>query len=146
MTESADAVAEPQVLQQRVEGVERDRLGGRARAAAGHHVDQVEHAEGVERAEDERDENRRLEQRQRHVPELPPGGGAVDARRLVERGVDVLQPGEQQQRDERRGLPDVGEDHRHPGEVGSDEPDRRLAHEAQAHQQRVRDPGTVRRR
>ena len=47
-------VAEPQVLQQRREGVERDRLRGRARSAAGQHVDEIEHAERVDRAEHER--------------------------------------------------------------------------------------------
>ena len=114
ITDSADAVAEAKILQQRAERVQRDRLGGRARAAAGHHVDDVEDAEGVERAEEERHEQRRPEQRQRDLDELPPRPGAVDVGRLVQRPIDVLQSGEQQQRDERRRLPDVGEDRAEP--------------------------------
>ena len=82
ITDSADAVAETKILQQRAEGVQRDRLGGRARSAAGHDVDDVEDAEGVERAEEERHQQRRPEQRQRDVDELPPRPGAVHRRPL----------------------------------------------------------------
>ena len=108
------AVAEAQILEQRAERVERDRLGGGARAAAGQDVHQVEDAERVERAEEKRDQQRRPEQRQRDVDELPPAARRRRLGRLVERLVDVLQAGEQQERDERRRLPDVGQDERHP--------------------------------
>ena len=63
--------------------------------------------------------------------------GAVDARGLVERRVDVLQAGEQQQRDERRRLPDVGEDDRHPGEMRVVEPQAAALARPRREQQRV---------
>src|SRR5690348_4849724 len=47
------AVAELQVLQQGVEGVQRDWFRGCAGAAARHDVDEVKDAEGIERPEDE---------------------------------------------------------------------------------------------
>ena len=56
-----------------------------------------------------RDEHGRPKQRQRDRHEAAQGAGAVDPRGLVQRGVDALQAGEQQNRDERRRLPDVGE-------------------------------------
>ena len=59
--------------------------------------------------------------------ELPPRAGAVDPRGLVERPLDVLQAGEQQQRHERRRLPHVGEDDRNPCGHRIREPDRRFA-------------------
>src|ERR1051325_5532339 len=71
------AVAEFEVLEERVEGVERYRLGGCTRAAAGHDVDEVEDPERVERTEDERDEDRGLEERNRYARELPPSARRV---------------------------------------------------------------------
>jgi predicted acylesterase/phospholipase RssA len=57
---------------------------------------------------------RRLEQRQGDVPQLRERRRAVDGCRLVELAGDALQTGEEQQRDEGRRLPDVGDDDRHP--------------------------------
>ena len=82
------------------------------RAAAGQDVRQVVDAQRVQGAEQDGDHQRRLHQRQRDQPEPLPGGGAVDLGRLVDLGGDHLQPGEDQQRHERRGLPDVGDDDR----------------------------------
>src|SRR3954466_9852188 len=108
------AVAEFEILQERVEGVERDGLGGGAGAPAGHHVDEIEDAKGVERAEDERDEDRRLEQRNRYARELPPCAGAIRRRRLVQTLIEALESGEKEERDKRCRLPDVGKNYRDP--------------------------------
>src|SRR4051794_23220520 len=51
------AITELQVLEQRVECVHRDRLGGRPRTTACEDVDQVEYSKGIERTEDERNED-----------------------------------------------------------------------------------------
>ena len=96
-----------------------DRQGGGVvavtRATAGHDRRQVVHAEHVERAEQQRHHQRRLDQRQRDRGEPLPGAGAVDLGRLVDLGRDQLETGEDQQRHERRRLPDVGDDDRRPG-------------------------------
>ena len=101
---------------QPVDPVRRERLlrdrrqRRRAVLPAGEHVRQVEDPQRVERPEDQRDEDRRHEQRQRDPREALPRGGAVDLRRLVDLAGDHLQAREDQQRHERRRLPDVGED------------------------------------
>ena len=111
---------------QRDERVQRHRLGRRARAAAGQHVDEIEEPERVERAEAAATTSAGSQQRQRDRDEPAPAAGAVDARGVVERRVDALQAGEQQDRDERRRLPDVGGDHRHPCGERMDEPVERV--------------------
>src|SRR5579872_6440611 len=76
-------VAKAEVLEQRAEGVERDRLGRGAWATAGEHVDQVEDAERVERAKRQGDHDGGPEERQRDLDELVPGLGAVNAGGIV---------------------------------------------------------------
>ena len=61
------------------------------------------------------------------------GPGAVDVGRLVQRAIDVLQPGEQQERDKRRRLPHVGEHQRNPGRERVGEPRRRRQPEPREH-------------
>src|SRR5919108_4914592 len=78
------SVAEAQVLEDGAVRVERDWLRRRARATSGERVDEVEDPKRVERPKDQRDKDRRLEQRNRYVPEPPPRARAVDLRRLVE--------------------------------------------------------------
>ena len=56
------------------------------------------------------------------VPELLPGAGAVDARRLVELLRHGLQPGEEAHGIERRPRPDHDRDHRTHRVVGIAEP------------------------
>jgi hypothetical protein len=102
------------MLQQRAERVHGNRLGRGPRASARHDEHHVEHAEGIEPSKQGRHEQRRLEQGQRDVDELLPRSGAIDVGRFVQRSIDVLQAGKQQQRDKRGGLPDVGEHQRHP--------------------------------
>src|SRR3981081_3163532 len=84
-------VAETQILEESVEGVERDRLGRRTRSAAGEHVDEIEDPESVERSEDQSHENRRLEERERDVPQLPPCVGAIDRGSLGKTEIDGLE-------------------------------------------------------
>src|SRR3954451_3706787 len=116
------AIPELKILQQGVEGVERDRLGRRPRSTSSKSINQIEHPKGIERSENQRNQDRRLEQRQGDIAELPPGRGSVDSRGFVERGIDVLEPGEQQKGDERGGLPHVGQNHRYPGGTRLDKP------------------------
>jgi hypothetical protein len=52
------------------------------------------------------------QQRQRDVPEALPGRRAVERGRLVERGRDRLQAGQQADRDEGDAAPDIGRDGR----------------------------------
>ena len=86
-----------------------------AALATGEDLRQVVHAQGVECAEDDRDRERRFHEWQRDPGEALPCRGSVDLGRLVQVGPDALQAGEDQQRDERRGLPDVSDDDREPG-------------------------------
>ena len=88
---------------------DRHRLGV-VRAARLDDVDRVEDPERVERAEQQRDEDRRLHQRQRDPEEALHRAGAVDLGRLVQLVGHEREAGEQQQRHERRGLPDLGQD------------------------------------
>ena len=81
---------------------------------AGQHVDHVEDAQRVERAEDHRDHQRRADQRQGHLEEHVHRVDAVDPRRLVDLARQHLQRRQDQQRHERRRLPDVDGDHRRP--------------------------------
>ena len=112
----------------------RDRLG--AVGALVEDVDRVEDPERVERAEQQRDEDRRLHQRQRDPREPLPGAGAVHLRRVEQFIGHERQAGQQQQRHERRVLPDLGDDDRH---VGAE----RVTERVSAHAQQVRDPAAV---
>src|SRR6478609_5922913 len=67
------AEAEVEPVDQLVEAEDRDRFG--VLGAAGHDEDRVEDAEGLEGAEENRDQDRRLHQRQGDADEALPGGG-----------------------------------------------------------------------
>ena len=69
-------------------------------------------------AEQHRDHQRGLDHRQGDSNELLPGGRAVDLGRLVDLSGNGLQTGQDQQPDERCGLPDVGDDDRPEGGPG----------------------------
>src|SRR6516225_4190658 len=100
--------AEVQRPEQVVVPQDRYRVG--AVAAAGQDVDVVEDPERVQRPEQQRDQDGRFHQRQRHPVETLPGSGAVHPRRLQYVLRHERQPGHQQQRHERGGLPDLGQD------------------------------------
>ena len=76
------AQAEVEPRDQLVVAEDRHRLGAVGAARLDEH--RVEHAEGVERAEQHRHQDRRLHQRQRDPPEALPRAGAVDLRGLVQ--------------------------------------------------------------
>ena len=78
-------------------------------APVGHDEDVVEDAPRVQRAEQQRHHDRRLHVRQRHLPQpLPRVAPSTFAASGMSSGT-CDQPGQQQQRDERRGLPDLGQ-------------------------------------
>src|SRR5580704_5670503 len=110
--EDQDRDRRPDAQVQRVEQVvvaeDRDRSG--AVAALGEDVDVVENPERVQGPEQQGDQDRRLHQRQRDLREALPGRGAVHLRGLLQVFRDQRQAGQQQQRHERRGLPDLGDD------------------------------------
>ena len=90
-----DRRAEPEIepIKQRRVVEHRDRL--RSLGALVEDVDHVEDPELVERAEQQRDEDRRLHQRQRDADETLPGAGAVDLRRFVQVVRDERKPRQQ---------------------------------------------------
>ncbi|GCC49530.1 hypothetical protein chiPu_0033859, partial [Chiloscyllium punctatum] len=92
----------------------REQMGRVDRAAAGDGVDQLEVGEGEDDRECHHDRQDRHHHRESDVAEALPGGGAVEHRRLIERGRDGLQPGQQRDRDERDTAPDIGRDQREP--------------------------------
>src|SRR5262245_27322333 len=114
-------VADVEVEEADLEGVDVQRLRGEAGPALRHHVDVVERLEAVDGAEQERHDDRRPQQGQRDAPEHLRGRGAVDLRRLVRLERQRGETCERDQRDERRPLPGV---HHH--ERRDD--DRRVAH------------------
>ena len=81
-------------------------------ATARNHIDQLEVGERHQHRKCHHHRDDRRQQRHGHVTELLPRRGAVEARRLVVRRRDRLQPGQQRDGDERHAAPDVGEDHR----------------------------------
>ena len=105
------AVAEELVREGPLVGVVGDALRAVGGPAPGHHVDDVEHLEGLDRAQDEHHHDHRSQQRQRDVHEAAPPAVAVDAGRLVEVAGDGGQPGEQEEGHQRRVLPHVGPHH-----------------------------------
>ena len=123
------AVADLVEVDQLLARIDRHRHG--RLVVAGHHVDQVEDAQRVEAAEDHRHHQRRPDQRQGDLPEHPERVDAVDPGRLVDIGRQHLQAGQDQQRHERRGLPDVDDDHRGQRGVGRGGPGDRLVDEAE---------------
>src|SRR5690242_8429324 len=110
--EDQDRDRRPDAQVQRVEQVvvaeDRDRPG--AVGAQGQDVDVVENPERVQGPEQQGDQDRRLHQRQRDLREALPARGAVHLRGLLQVFGHQRQPGQQQQRHERRGLPDLGDD------------------------------------
>src|SRR5690606_26644970 len=62
-------------------------------AAAEDRVEQVEHLEARDHGDDEHEEDARGQQRHGDRAELPPPGGAVELRGLVQLGRDALEPG-----------------------------------------------------
>ena len=105
------AVAEELVGEGPLVGVEGDALGAVGGPAPGHHVDDVEHLEGLDRAQDEHHHDHRAQQRQRDVHERAPPAVAVHARRFVEIARDGGEPRQQEEGHQRRVLPDVGPHH-----------------------------------
>ena len=91
---------------------------------------QIEHAQCVEGAEENGDDQRRLDHRQGDPDELLPGGCPVHLRRLIALRRNGLQPGEGQQPDERSGLPGVGDDDRPERGPGIGEPENLAARES----------------
>ena len=79
------------------------------RSAARQDEDQIEEPERVHDPQQQRDGDDRLQERQRQVPELPPGRGAVEFGRLVGLVRQAGEPRQHQQEDERRPLPDIDE-------------------------------------
>src|SRR5450631_3929620 len=108
--EDRDRGPDPQVqgIEQVVVAQERDRPG--VVGPGGQDEDVVEDPEGVQRPEQQRDQDGRLHQRQGNAREALPAGGTVDLRGLLQVLRDQGEPGEQQQRYERRGLPDLRQD------------------------------------
>ncbi len=100
---------------------------GVPRPAGGRVVDDVEAAQGVDRRQDEGDEDLVAEPRQRHREELAEGAGAVDARRVVELERDLLHARDEQHHAQAEG--DPGADHadrrQRPREVAEPRPDER---------------------
>jgi hypothetical protein len=111
-----------------------DRHGHRVARIGRQHVDQVEHPQRVERAEDHRDHDRRPDQRQRDLEEHPHRMDAVTLGGFVAVRGQHLQAGEDQQRHERRCLPDIDHDHRPHGGIGVCCPGDRLGNQADAHE------------
>src|SRR5437667_9353351 len=110
--EDQDRDCRPDAQVQRVEQVviaeDRDRPG--AVGAQGEDVDVVENPERVQCPEQQGDQDRRLHQRQRDLREALPARSAVHLRGLLQVFGYQRQAGQQQQRHERRGLPDLGDD------------------------------------
>ena len=95
-----------------LEGERRQQVGRVHRPAAGDGVDELEVGEGEDDREGHHDREDRQQQREGDEAEALPGRGAVEQRRLVERGRDGLQAGQQRDRHERDAAPDIGGDQR----------------------------------
>ena len=80
--------------------------------AAREHINQLKVGERHQHRERHHDGDDRRQQRQRYMAKLLPRGRAIEARRLVVRRRDCLQPGEQRDGHERHPAPDVGGDGR----------------------------------
>ena len=107
-TEMAEPMPEVQGGEQVVVAEDRHRAG--VVATAGQDEDVVEDPERVQRAEEQRDQDRRLHERQGDAHEPLPRGRAVDLGRLLQVLGHQGQPGHEQQGHERRRLPHLGQD------------------------------------
>ncbi len=96
----------------------REQVGRVDRATAGDGVDQLEIGESEDDRERHHDRQDRHHHREGDVAKALPGGGAVEHRRLIERGRDGLQARQQRDRDERDAAPDIGCDQREPRRPG----------------------------
>ena len=76
-----DGLADGALLEEGLVDVDRQRGGRAARTAAGQRVDVVEHAEAVDEADEEGDDDGRRHQRQFDPPQHLPGRRAIDLRR-----------------------------------------------------------------
>src|SRR5215217_8135526 len=76
------SAAQPLLVDHRLAGVDGEANGVERRTLQ--YEDDVEDAERVQRAEDERDQESRLEQRQRDLPELLPFVGAIHGRCFID--------------------------------------------------------------
>ena len=75
--------------------------------ALGQHEDEIEDVERPDRLQHHRQRQRLRSPGSGDVEEALPDAGAVEIGRLVERGRDVLQPRQQDQRDEGHRFPDI---------------------------------------
>ena len=100
-------------------GVGGEHLGGRARPAAGHHVDDVEVVDGQDEAEQRRHDDDVLEPGQGDVPEAPPGARPVHRGRLVDARAGCSPcPARKDTPKNGKAPPPVGDDHGHHGALG----------------------------
>jgi len=94
-------------LQALLGAVDHQRIGRISRAAAGRHEDDVEDAEGVHHAQNQRQERGRQQQRQNDKPKPLRRRGAVDGGRLENIGRQRLEAGQKDQRGQWRPFPGV---------------------------------------
>ena len=116
MQNSTTPTAEPKPTRMRVmpKIIEKrhHRVGGVERAAAGQRHDDVEQLQRADHRKEDREADHRPEQRQRDVAEALEGAGAVHLRRLEQRLVDALQPGDVEHHVEAEILPQDDDQHR----------------------------------
>ena len=115
------------------ERVQRQRLRRGARAAAGHHQDQVERVRHPDHAQQQRGGDDAGEPGQRDVAELPRRARAVDRGGFVEFAGDRLQAGQQRHGEERKPLPHHGKDHAGHRGARLRQPRHRVRQDAQPH-------------
>ena len=94
------------------DAIDHQRVGRVRRPAAGRDEDDVEHPEGVHHAQDEREKGGGQQQRQDDEPESLRPVRAVDRGGFENVGRQRLEPGEQDQRHQRRPFPGVDGDQR----------------------------------
>src|ERR1051326_4893094 len=97
----------------------------------------IEHAEQIHRAQQQHDEDRRVEQRQRHVPKRLPTTRTIYQRRFVRFLRNRLQAREQHEKHKRRPLPNVDRDNREHRELRRRGPRQTLSLESKAAQRAV---------
>ena len=111
--------AELEVLEGDVEQVDRQDVGGVGRPAAGQDQDGVDEAEIVHEAQQDRDQQERIEVGQGDRDEVAQFAGAVDHVGLELVARHALEAGQGDQRDQRRPLPDVDQHDAPHGGVGA---------------------------
>ena len=107
------------------------------RSAAGDDVDDIEHAEGIHGAHDQRHQDRRAQQGQADLPEALPGIRAIHGGGLFQVRGQGGQGRLQDQRHERHGVPDVRHDHQVHGHAGQGQPGDIVLDQPQLHQQAI---------